>query len=84
MKEHKSNGNAISKKEIRAKIQDSVNKAIVEFEGEGPSKRVKKVVKKASKKIASKIKRDLKARKTGKKQMADKVKHETAKHPVVV
>ena len=58
MKAEKEKG--ITKKEIRSKIQDSLNQAIVQFEKEGPSKKTSKVVKKASKKIASKVKRDLK------------------------
>ena len=59
MKEKKPTQKAITKKEIRSKIQDSMNQVIGHFEKEGPSKRVKKVVRKASKKIASNIKRDL-------------------------
>ncbi len=86
MKEKKAAEKGITKKEIRSKIQDSLNHAIVEFEKEGPSKKVKKVVQKASKRIASKIKRDLKKAKpkkaqAGKKAKADKVKTPKVKSP---
>jgi hypothetical protein len=69
----------VTKKEIRSKIQDSLNHAIVEFEKEGPSKRVKKVVQKASKRIASKIKRDLKKAKPKKTKAAKKAKGDNVK-----
>lgn len=83
MKAEKERG--ITKKEIRSKIQDSLNQAIVQLEKESPSKKTTKVVKKASKKIANKVKRDLKNSKPkktkdkakGKKKMfSDKVKVE--------
>lgn len=81
MKAQKEKG--ISKKEIRSKIQDSVNQAIVQIEKEGPSKRTKKVVRKASKKIASKIKRDLKAVKSKKSKSKKKLDGEKVKAEVL-
>ena len=79
MKAQKEKG--ITKKEIRSKIQDSLNLAIGQIEKEGPSKKTSKVVKKASKKIANKVKRDLKNVKPksskGKKKLnGEKVKAE--------
>ncbi len=83
MKAEKEKG--ITKKEIRSKIQDSLNQAIIQFEKEGPSKKTSKVVKRASKKIANKVKRDLKdvkpkkskGKAKGKKKLiSDKVKAE--------
>lgn len=56
-----------SKKEIRSKIQESVNKAITGFHIDSPSKRTRKTVKKVSNKIAGTIKRDLKRLKNQKK-----------------
>ncbi len=56
-----------SKKEIRSKIQESVNKTITSFHIESPSKKTKRAVKKVSYKIAGTIKRDLKRLKNQKK-----------------
>lgn len=58
-KKHKQES-GISKKEIRSKIQDSVNQTIIGFHIESPSKKTKRAVKKVSVKIAATIKRDLK------------------------
>jgi hypothetical protein len=83
MKQKKSSEKGISKKEIRSKIQDSVNSAVVQYEKEGPSKRVKKAVEKASKKIAGKIKRDLKKVKSKKAKVSKKVNGEKVKAQAV-
>jgi hypothetical protein len=79
MKEKKSTEKGITKKEIRSKIEDSVNSAVVQYEKEGPSKRVKKAVEKASKKIATKIKRDLKKTKARKAKGSKKINGEKVK-----
>ena len=50
----------ISKKEIKAKIQEKVNLALTEFHVDSPSRKTRKTVKKLSGKVAGKIKTDLK------------------------
>lgn len=56
----------ITKKEIRNKIQDSVNQAIVDLHIGSPSKRTQKDVKKTSGKLAGKIQKELKKKKPAK------------------
>ena len=72
----KSSPKSITKKEISAKIQTSLNDVIVQFEKDGASKKTNKVVKKASKKIASKIKKDLKKIKSKKVKPSKKMNGE--------
>ena len=83
MKEEKSTKKRVTKKEIRSKIQDSMNLAIVQFEKEGPSRRVKKVVQKASKKIAGKIKRDLMKVESKKRKVSKKLNGQKVQSPTV-
>ncbi len=64
----------ISKKEIRGKIEKSVNKAITDLHILSPSKKTKKSVKKASNKLAGTIKKDLKKIQGKKKQVRAVVK----------
>ncbi len=83
MKETKTTPAGPSKKEIRTKIQASVNQAIGEFHVDHPSKKVKKVVRKASKKLAKEVKQDIKslstkANKDAKKQSKKKKKSQPA------
>jgi hypothetical protein len=56
----------ITKKEIRNKIQDSVNQAIADLHIGSPSKKTKKAVKKTSGKLAGKIRKELKNKKPAK------------------
>lgn len=56
----------ITKKEIRNKIQDSVNQAIEDLQIGSPSKKTKKAVKKTSGKLAGKIRKELKKKKPAK------------------
>ena len=72
----KSTSKGVSKKEISAKIQNSLNEVIVQFEKDGASKKTNKVVKKASQKIAGKIKRDLKKIKSKKAKPSKKLNGE--------
>ena len=69
----------ISKKEIRSKIQESVNKAITDFNIKTPSKKTKKTVRKVSNKIASTIKKDLKKLKSQKKKASLPINREKQK-----
>jgi hypothetical protein len=55
MKQTKSKVKAVSKKEIRTKIKNSVNLAIVEYKVVSTSKKVKKEIQKASRKIANTV-----------------------------
>lgn len=84
MKDKKSTEKGITRKEIRSKIQDSVTTAVVHYEKEGPSKRVRKAVEKASKKIADKIKRDLKKSKSKKAKSPKKINGEKVKSHATV
>ncbi len=56
----------ITKKEIRNKIQDSVNQAIADLHIGSPTKKTKKAVKKTSGKLAGKIRKELKKKKPAK------------------
>ncbi len=73
-KEQKMTGEEISKKEIRSKIEKSLNKAITELHITSPSKKTKKSVKKASSKIAGTIKKDLKKLRSKKKPVSNVIK----------
>jgi hypothetical protein len=68
MKELKTKEKIVSKKEIRTKIQNSVNLIVGELKIAAPSRKVKKEIQRASKKIANEINVDLKkvAKKTSK------------------
>jgi|GEM_PF-6597543 len=55
MKDTKTKEKIASKKEIRTKIQDSMNLIVGELKIESPSRKVKKEIQRASKKMASKI-----------------------------
>ena len=72
----KSTPKSVSKKEISAKIQNSLNEVITQFEKDGASKKTNKTIKKASRKIAGKIKKDLKKIKSKKVKSSRKVNGE--------
>ena len=71
MKKTKSKGSPVSKKVIRSKIENSVNRVVGTFKIDRASKKVKKEIQKASRKIASKVSDVL--RKTSKRTLKGKL-----------
>lgn len=84
MKEKQAKKSGPSKKEIRTKIQESVNKAIGELHVEHPSKKVRRVVRKTSKAVAKTVKKELKVSKPKKTKRTKKLNgNEQAAVPIV-
>jgi len=64
MKARQTSTKGPTKKEIRSKIQESVNNAIGKLHVGKPSRKLEKVVKKTSKLVAREVKQDLKSSKS--------------------